>query len=71
MRAKLEWQSETEAISPSEVFACLDERPRPWIGRRCQRSFSELNPISARTIAMIQNRITIWLSVQPRCSKWW
>jgi hypothetical protein len=34
-----------------------------------QRSFSELNPISASTKLMIQNRITTWLSVQPIISK--
>ena len=32
MRAKLEWQSETEAISPSEDFACPRKAPSPvWL----------------------------------------
>lgn len=34
-----------------------------------QRNFKLDSPISASTKEMIQNRITTWLSVQPRCSK--
>jgi hypothetical protein len=34
------------------------------------RSLRLERPISASTKEMIQNRITTWLSVQPRCSKW-
>ena len=36
-----------------------------------QRTFSVASPINASTSAMIQNRITIWGSAQPRFSKWW
>ena len=35
------------------------------------RSFSVDSPIRARISAMIQKRITIWLSFQPFFSKWW
>lgn len=36
-----------------------------------QRSFNVASASSAQTPAMIQNRTTIWVSVQPSRSKWW
>ncbi len=42
-------------------------------GRRvvmCQRTFSVARPIIARIRLMIQNRMTICGSAQPRFSKW-
>ena len=45
--------------------------PKPSTEHLVYRTFNVANPTSARINEIIQNRITIWLSAQPRFSKWW
>ena len=50
-----------------------EKRPEAaeWKEGALQRSFKVPRAERARIPATIQKRTTIWVSVQPRCSKWW
>ena len=75
--------SQASTSAPPSTSACAVASPDPPSPNRAtflplneragiiapQRSLSVDRPISARMTAMIQKRITTWLSVQPSFSK--